>query len=267
MKITPTIALLIGTLVGASLLAQSKGKIPTEPGKKISPKDLKGLKAINQPDPSPSPATGTPQQAPSATKVVPPPVAPRPVPQQEASTPPPGADYPALSELEIQATIYAVAGLPEPFTDALLEIPADTVAMEVCDSLAFLGTGHPIRLHYWIRKEGKTELSGDLNFAVGYGPIPIPPDYAGGLLQIQSTRPLIAYKFNIPDRFVFPDRRVLVRSAEVARLDGRRRIRVLNRPNVRLHLLPMDAQQIQSHPQTGPAWKSFLEVATKEDRK
>ena len=267
MKITPPIALLVGSLMGASLLAQSKGKIPTEPGKKISPKDLKGLKAINQPESSPAAGTETPQRPVSSSATVPPPVTPRTAPPREAQTPPPGVDYPTLSEMEIQATIFAVAGLPEPFTDALLAIPTDTVAMEVCDSLAFLGPGHPIRLHYWIRKEGKPELSGDLNFAVGYGPIPIPTDYAGGLLQIQSTRPLIAYKFNIPDRFVFPDRRALVRSAEVARLDGRRRIRVLNRSNVRLHLLPMDAQQIQSHPQTGPAWKAFLEVATKEDKK
>lgn len=258
----------IGASLGPPLTAQSRGRITTNSDGRISPKDLRALKAMNAPPPDPPPqpdtrnqvpASGAPAQAPISSNPPPPPVAVSPSQAEE--------HFPALSDLEIQATIYAIAGLPDPFTEALLEIPPDQVAMEVCDSLMFIGPGHPIRVQYWIRKPEKTELSGDLSFPTGYGAIPIPEAYAGGVLEVRASRALVAYRFNLPDRLVFPNRQTLLRSAEVTGINGRRRIRVLTRPNIRMNLLPLDIQQATRHPQVGPAWRSFLEIATKEEKR
>lgn len=169
--------------------------------------------------------------------------------------------------MELQAAVYSVAGLPEPFTTAILEIPTDSHELEVADSMAFLGTLRPFSLRYWIRKDGLQDVSGTCRFEGGYGSIPVPEGYRGGWVKVEATLTLIAYRFTAADRVVWPNRIALVRSGEVTRITGRRRVRVLGRPNIRLEYLPIDIAQINAHPQAGPAWKAFLEAATREEKK
>jgi|GEM_PF-4680246 len=259
----PTKRCFFGLLAGGlffspSLCAQSRGKIPLKPGEKL---DL--THSLDNLKPSPPPVANP---APASEPGSPPPQSPtRPVPaaQMPAQSTPVPPPLPVFSDLEVQAAIYTVAGLPEVFTEAVLAIP-DPVDIELCDSLGFVRVPQPISFAWWIRSEGKKELSGEASFTAGFGHIQIPAEYAGGLLQIRSTRPLIAYRCNAADRMVFGmNRRNLLRSEGVTLQSGARRVKVIQRPNLRMDILPLTPDQIQANPQTRVAWESFLSMATK----
>ncbi len=168
------------------------------------------------------------------------------------------APRPSLTPLEIQASIYAVAGLPEVATMGTFTVPA-LGTVNVVDAMLFLQTGSPVEINAQIMPAGGAKpFTVSYTFTSGFGTLPIPAEHAGRVATFKANRPVCFYVPKPPDGVMFGiDISRLLRQI-VAPKTSDRRVQVLSRPNLRLDLMPSDPQAISECPDTKDYWETFL---------
>jgi hypothetical protein len=170
------------------------------------------------------------------------------------------AAKPALSDLEVQAAIYQVAGLPEVFKAGVVVVPAEST-VEICDASAFLQPPLPFDLRWTLLKEGAAPLSG-VSTSKAWMDINIPPGYEGAALRLEASRPVVAYRLTSAEAFLMGGNRTRVLRELVAPASSGRRLRLLSREGIRKEELPSDPRAIAADPRTAEAWQAFLAKAS-----
>ncbi len=211
---------------------------------------------------TPSPRPGALPQAPLSQ---PPAGVTPPAPQTMVPTPDQpfaSGPRPSLTPLEIQAAIYAIAGLPEVATVGTFTVPPGGT-VNVADALLFLQTGNSVEINLQILPTGKHPLTVALTHPSGFGTLPIPPEYAGEIATFKTNRPVCFYVPKPMDGIMFGADISRVLRQLVAPKTSDRRVQMLSRPNLRLDLLPHDPQAVSEHPDTKDYWDTFLKrIAT-----
>lgn len=250
----PLITFLSLGLLASHLSAQDskRKRIPMDPNGTLvfgtastpTPKPPSPLPQVNSQPPYPtsiqsSPGTSTPGFVPTSDQ------------------PFPTGPRPSLTPLEIQASIYSVAGLPEVATIGTLVVPPGGT-VNVVDAMLFIQTGNPVEINLQIIPTGKNPLTITLTHPSGFGTLPIPAEYTGEIATFKTNRPVCFYTPKVVDGVMFgTDISRLLRQI-VAPKTSDRRVQMLSRPNLRLDLMPADPQAASECPDTKDYWETFL---------
>lgn len=245
----------------------SKNRVPLKDGESFnfvllqSPPKKPSSKA-KKPTPPPPPPIEEPTEADA------PPIsssdggeAPR-LPTKQAEIPAPNEasdseHYYRLTPLEVQAAIFRVCGLPDPFTKATFQAPSDGV-LEFADSLIFVQAPKPLNLNCVMSKQGLPSITRGLALKGGYARLEIPSGYDGCTVDVTASRVAVVYLHRPLDAAL--DHSVMVRRL-VGPSNSNRRVGPVYRPNVRLDILPGDPQALATHPDTKKVWAGFLALA------
>lgn len=199
----------------------------------------------------------------------PPPQQPRPTPGREVGSAPKGADpTPEDADvppnlLEMMAAVHRVAGLPSPFTDALVSLPKDGLHLEVADALVLVQHPRPFKVTLTFQKLGLAEKVATFNALPGFTQITPPKGYEGGMVRVQCERPLIAYHISTAEQMLWNIDRQTYARRFLAPKDSRRRAQIVQVSGLREEILPKDPKEISEHPVFSRAWKAFIETASK----
>jgi hypothetical protein len=159
-----------------------------------------------------------------------------------------------LTDLEVQAAIYAVTRLPDPFTVGSFTAPSGK-AVALCDANIFVASPQPVDVTYKLHKGDLPVLTKGMRMYPGWATLDIPKAYDGCVVDVSANRAVIAYQFRPSDLAL--SQATVVRRL-VAPSNSERRIQPIQRPNIRLEILPKDLQGLATHPDTREVWAKFL---------